>query len=471
MLRHRPRPATDPGPLPRPTPVLHRDAAAPARPPRRWPRRATTAAAVLLGRAARVVVRLLGGSGSALPGRVVARVFPTAAADLLAQLPRGVVLVTGSNGKTTTTWLISALLRGHGLDVVSNPTGSNLARGVTSALVSRARLTGRLDGDVAVLEVDEAHALAVAEQVGPTCVVLLNVVRDQLDRFAETDGVARLLGRAAARSTDAVVVNADDPHLHDLARTLEVPRVLTFGAGPALRDRVPVDALVGSPRTGGPPTPGGRATIELTCYDDDGRASIEGPGVGLTTRLALHGVHNAVNAAAAVAAARAVLGAEFAPATAAAGLSTSVPAFGRGELVRVEGRDLRIVLVKNPCGFRAALDAFAAECSEVLVAVNDAYADGRDASWLWDVDLRALRRVAPVHTAGTRAHDLALRLGYDGVGVADAITDVHAAVTAFVAGPAPADSGRPRLVLCTYTAMLQVRRALGAVHPVEDGLR
>lgn len=449
-------------------------------------RRADRAAALVasvLGKGVRWGTRLLGGSGSTLPGLVVERLVPRAVPGLLAQLPRGVVLVTGTNGKTTTTMLLTALLRDQGLRVATNPTGSNFVRGVASALVDQADLTGRLRADVAVLELDEAHAARFVALVRPRCVVLLNVVRDQLDRFAETDGVADLLAGVARRATEAVVLNVDDPHLRPLAGSLPEQRVTTFGAAPSWRSSLPVDptcatatgpslpslpALPALPTPAAPsvlparPAPTSRPTVAVERCAPDGRVTFAVPGGLVEARWRLAGAHNALNAAAALAATHAVLGSAPDPRTLAATLAAARPAFGRGERFVVDGEPVEIVLVKNPCGFQAALGAHGGPGGATLVAVNDAYADSKDTSWLWDVDFSGLRDQA-VHVSGSRADDVALRLAYDDVPVSCAVNDVPDAVRAFV------DRNRhvPKRVFCTYTAMLEVRSALGATRRVE----
>ncbi|MEP7369904.1 MAG: Mur ligase family protein, partial [Dermatophilaceae bacterium] len=140
----------------------------------------------MAGKAARAASRLRGG-GSALPGLVVETVDPAFLTHAFVGLPRGVVVVTGTNGKTTTTKMLVAILREHGLSVFTNPTGSNFTRGVISAMLAEVPLSGRLKADIAVLELDEAHALKFAAAVRPAYSLLLNVARDQLDRFAEID--------------------------------------------------------------------------------------------------------------------------------------------------------------------------------------------------------------------------------------------------------------------------------------------
>jgi UDP-N-acetylmuramoylalanine-D-glutamate ligase len=164
---------------------------------------------IILGKAVRYGARLRGG-GSALPGLFVEKIRPDFIKHTLAQLPRGVVVISGTNGKTTTTKMVVALLEAHGLKVFTNRTGSNFSRGVAAALLGDIDLKGNLDADIAVLELDEAHAVKFVQSVPPRYSLLLNVMRDQLDRFGEIDATAKMLEKIAIATTDTVVLNRED---------------------------------------------------------------------------------------------------------------------------------------------------------------------------------------------------------------------------------------------------------------------
>lgn len=132
----------------------------------------------------------------------------------LSGLPHGVAVVSGTNGKTTTTKMVVELLESQGLKVFTNRTGSNFTRGVAASLLGDVDWRGRLDADVAILELDEAHAVHFVNKVPPRFSLLLNVLRDQLDRFGEIDKTARLLEHIAQKTTDTVVLNREDPVWH-----------------------------------------------------------------------------------------------------------------------------------------------------------------------------------------------------------------------------------------------------------------
>ena len=161
---------------------------------------------IKLGRAIQVASRLYGG-GSALPGLVLEKLNPDLVGESLQELPYGVVVVSGTNGKTTTTKALVSILEGQGLKVFTNKTGSNFMRGVASAWLASVDSEGHLDADIAVLELDEAHAVHFINQILPSYCLLLNVMRDQLDRFGELDNVTAMLAKIADKTTKTVVLN------------------------------------------------------------------------------------------------------------------------------------------------------------------------------------------------------------------------------------------------------------------------
>ena len=205
---------------------------------------------VPLGKLVRRVSRLRGG-GSALPGLVVEKIDPGFMRRTLTTLPHGVAVVSGTNGKTTTTKMVVELLESQGLKVFTNRTGSNFTRGVAAALLGEVDWRGRLDADVAVLELDEAHAVHFVNSVPPRYCLLLNVLRDQLDRFGEIDKTAQLLQHIAAKTTGTVVLNREDPRVARIAETLTGQDVQYFGLDDSLLGTFPNDddmrAAPGSP--------------------------------------------------------------------------------------------------------------------------------------------------------------------------------------------------------------------------------
>ncbi len=430
-----------------------------------------TRAAVAAGKAVRYAARRRGG-GSALPGLVAERVDPEFLSHTLSDVPEGIVVVSGTNGKTTTTKMLVAVLRAHGKRVFSNPTGSNFTRGVISSMLAELSVRdGRLDADLAVLELDEAHSLVFAAAVRPTHALLLNVARDQLDRFAEIDYTAGLLSRLAAQVDTGLVLNRDDAFISRIAELVQTqphpPVIRYFGVHPSIADRLPelqeqdvrfaddaaaadvtlADALL---------RPLDEQVFQIVCGTDD---SPDEPDRAIgPIRLQQRGLAAMINATAAAAMARMLLGDAFDERIAGRALELVQPPFGRGEMIDVDGHPLELVLVKNPAGFTVALSTYGASPVATMVAINDDYADGRDVSWLYDVSFESLRASGVALTSGVRAYDMALRLHYDGVATDDVEPDLEVALTRFLA----THRGRPTRIFCTYTAMMTLRRMLAA---------
>ncbi len=424
-----------------------------------------TTLAVGVGKATRAATRLRGG-GSALPGLVVERLDPAFLRRALRDLPRGVVVVSGTNGKTTTTKLLSAVLRAHGLTVFSNPTGSNFTRGVISSMLAEVRGNGRLAADVAVVELDEAHSLHFARTVTPTYALLLNVARDQLDRFAEIDHTAELLARLAEMTSTGFVLNRDDSYISRIARRAGAraadapPTIRYFGVHPEIADRLPElqEADLRDDLDEATP-PLGAVDGLLRPLDEDRFEVVFEDGVCVgPLHLRQRGLAAMINATAATTTARLVLGEEFDAATAARALEASAPPFGRGEVIDADGRPLELVLVKNPAGFSVALGTYSSTPVATMIAINDDYADGTDVSWLYDVSFDALAERGVAQTSGVRAYDMALRLAYDDIATTAVEPDLPRALDAFLA----AHPDEPKRIFCTYTAMLALRKTLSA---------
>lgn len=400
-----------------------------------------------LGKMVSKASRLRGGHGSALPGLVVEKVSPHFLRDALAQLPYGVVVISGTNGKTTTTKIVVELLRAAGLKVFTNPSGSNFTRGIASVAALEMK-RGRLDADIAVVELDEAHAVHFVRQVPPKYSLILNVLRDQLDRFGEIDTTAKLLAQIAERTTGTVVLNREDP----LVATIPAGKKVYFGYSGSVAELFPNDDELYGAKKRSPP---GKLAATVTLDGLDGSLATFNIG---SAELLLRGAHNALNAAAALALVREILGDRFSAEESLQALSQIRPAFGRGESFMINGQPLELILVKNPSGFRISLASQNNARAATMIAINDQYADGRDMSWLWDVDFSILPSVEMV--SGVRAYDMALRLETSGVDVRMVETDLPAAIDTFLTKNIGHD--RPMQLYATYTAMLKIRKALKA---------
>jgi len=411
---------------------------------------------IILGKAIRYAARLRGG-GSALPGLFVEKISPDFIPSTLKQLPRGVVVISGTNGKTTTTKMVVALLESQGLKVFTNRTGSNFVRGVAAALLGEIDIKGKLEADIAVLELDEAHAVKFVEIIPPRYSLLLNVMRDQLDRFGEIDATARMLEKIALATTDTVVINREDSRVLKIADSLSTD-VRYFGLNDSLLSHFPSDDDLHGKATKRSARPD--ADVTLKDFNEKG-AAFSIAGKDFVTPLKLRGVYNIFNSAAALALARSIVPKASINSLLGA-LSTVTPAFGRGEVLSVGNQPLELVLVKNPSGFRLGLQSYDPKGYATMIAINDNYADGRDMSWLWDVNFTSLEK-EPVYISGVRAYDMALRMQYDDVPVEKVETDLTIALRDFIA----LHSDTPKRIYCTYTAMLALRKELSKVTKVE----
>jgi len=398
--------------------------------------------ATTLGGAAGTMSRLAGrGDGSVIGGVIGLRLEP----DLLALLAAGrrIVLVTGTNGKTTTTRLITAALGVLGQDVASNAFGANMEAGLAAALGKAP------DAPLAVLEVDERYLPAVIRATSPRVVTLLNLSRDQMDRAAEIWLVARRWREALAAAPDCwVVANADDPLIAWAASA--AAHVIWVAAGQRWQEDSWCCAECGSHLL--------RDELGWRCGECafrrpatrwvlDGERVIDSAGRVSELSLSLPGRANRSNAVIALAVAE-VFGVETAQALPR--LRDVVSVAGRYTRLARRGRQVRLLLAKNPAGWLEAFDVLEPD-TPVLLAVNAQGPDGKDTSWLWDVDYRVLRG-RRVLVSGERRLDLAVRLEADLVAF-DLVDGVDEAVDQV--------SGTSLDVIANYTAFQQIRVALG----------
>lgn len=410
----------------------------------------------IIGKSVKKVAKLRGG-GSALPGLVIEKIDPKFIQRTLADLPQGVVIISGTNGKTTTTKIVVELLESVGLKVFTNRTGSNFSRGVAAALLDEVNIRGKLDADIAVLELDEAWAVKFVQIVRPRFSLLLNVMRDQLDRFGEIDNTAALLQKIAEATSDTVVLNRDDPRIFKISEHIQAKKVF-FGTTSELLQLMPTDDTL---KYGTATANQSVAADVLLKKINAQQATFQIDNKEIDVDLQLTGVYNLLNAAAAVALARQIAGPEITD-TILSALENIKPAFGRGETIYLNGTPIELILVKNPSGFRLALLSFAKNNSTTMIAVNDNYADGRDVSWFWDVDFSLLKNVAMI--SGVRAYDMALRLQYDDISIGKIDTNISKALEDFI----NTNPDEPKQIFCSYTAMTTIRRLLSEKTDVEE---
>ena len=445
------------------------------------------AAEIAVARAAGRLSRLAGaGGGTTVPGKLLWKLDPAAVDRLAARLPYGSALVSATNGKTTTTAMAAEILGGR-IRLAHNSSGANLVSGVASTLMDAG------DAELGLFEVDEAALPEVTARLRPRALCLGNLFRDQLDRYGELEHVAERW-RGAVRAlapAAALVVNADDPQVGELAR--ERDGAVAFGvddpaqARPALqhaadskycvRCGTPYEyaaAYVGHlgdyrcPSCGHGRQPLVVAAREIELRGFDGAAfRLVTPEGERRVDLVLPGLYNVYNALAAASLARAL---EAPLDEVVAGLERFSAAFGRFERIVLGERRLLMLLIKNPAGANEAVRTIIEGGAPQLavIALNDAIADGRDVSWIWDVDFEPLLEgLQTLVATGDRAAELALRFKYGGLDP-DAIVVEPSLERALDRGLALTPPGGELVVLPTYTAMLALRKVVserGFVRP------
>lgn len=414
----------------------------------------------ILGKTVRNIARIRGG-GSALPGLVVEKIDPNFIKDTLSKLPLGVAVISGTNGKTTTTKMVVELLESQGLRVFTNKTGSNFTRGVAAALLGDIDFNSKLNADIAVLELDEAHAVHFVDKIPPKYCLILNVMRDQLDRFGEIDYTANLLKQVADKTSDIIVLNREDPLVCKIAKLIDNKQVSYFGLDRKLKETFPSDDNLHSNKIQNDTALEADVILKNIVGDS---ASFIIDNKLISTSLKLNGIYNVYNSAAALAFVRAILKEKVDNEKIIKALSNVTPAFGRGETLLVNGKNLELVLVKNPSGFRLGLESFDPNGYSTMIAINDNYADGRDMSWLWDVDFNSLKENGVDQVSGIRAYDMALRLQYDEISVRNININLKKSIKEFI----NSNINKPKRIYCTYTAMLDIRNYLSKMTKVEE---
>lgn len=412
--------------------------------------------AIIIGRLVRTAVRLLRpGGGSALPGLVLSKIAPGLLAKTLSSFPDGLVVVTGSAGKSTTTKMLVSIVRAHGKTVFTNPSTANIAQGFFSSIIERSNIQGKISGDVAILEMDEGHAAEITKRIKPRQVTILNVLDDQLDRFVDPALVREKLADVAKRSTEALVLNADDQNVLIIDSEAKHSKTTWFGIAEQMISAT--SHGLGNAKTYLSDI--ARPVVQTEILDQTGGKTFARVGdEQVEFNLPNRGIHFALDAAAALESARKYLGKQFDAELSAQVLNDLPPVFARGEVTQVNGVDVEFILVQNPMSFQLNLDYLPKNQEQVMVAIGR---DVHDPSWLWTVDMKEMPRVDVV--TGFNHAEIALRLAYDEIEIGEIIPDLDEALEKFFGLPAP-KTGR-RTVIFSADAMRRTRRALGFVDP------
>lgn len=424
-----------------------------------------TLAALFLGKTIFFLSRTFKlGGGFAAPGLYALKIEPALVEKLINQKAKN-ILITGTNGKTTTSKLVSHFLKASGFKVIRNSSGSNLERGIASYLIRHSNPFGILKYDFGVWEADEFAFNYLAPKIKPDVIILLNVLRDQLDRYGEVDNVIKRWRETLSKlsSDTTLILNLDDSNLIKAAKDFK-GEVITFGIKESgikgeskfkITKKPDFEAIIKKTNLR-PHLKGGklRSGLEHTSL------RVYFSGNSMDFNLPLPGIFNVYNFLASLAFANLF---NLKAKTIRGFLDNFAPAFGRFEQIRVNSTTVYIFLVKNPVGATQVLQTVLPHISlkdSLLLALNDNFADGKDVSWIWDAEFEAIQKIDKnigITVSGSRALDLALRLKYAGIG-SSRIKIEPELKQAFEKA---LNCTRNKLfILPTYTAMLQIQKIL-----------
>lgn len=436
--------------------------------------------ALWTGKIITIGLLISGKKGTTLPGKIASRIDPQIMQHLSGAYSEGIIMVTGTNGKTTTANLLASILREAGKKFAFNQAGANLVTGITGALIQNTRWWGSSRASLALLEVDEATVPKFCEQVSPSLAIVTNFFRDQLDRYGELDTTIRMVRGSISQET-VLVLNSDDPLVAQFGK--DHGKSIYYGV-----ERTP-DSRSESQETREArfcPVCGTELEYTLFHYGQLGIFGCQGCGfqrpepgilaqhvrpvegrllfqVGVTSfTISLQGYYNLYNALAALTAARQIGIEED---LIKKGLGKFIPQAGRMERFYLPEGEVTLTLVKNPTGFNQVIQTMLGvdKPLRILIGINDLAADGRDISWLWDVDFERLgineARIHQVICTGLRAEDIALRLKYAGVDVKKLIVE-HTLDEALIDLQRNRAVEEAAFILPTYTLLFPLRDIL-----------
>lgn len=422
------------------------------------------------------------GAGATWPGEIALTISPHILKDLSKSLRKGIILVAGTNGKTTTSLMISRILTSQNERVILNNSGANLINGVVSALIKNADWSGKIQSDWGVFEVDENSLPLVLPYLKPRIVVLTNLFRDQLDRYGEVDVIAEKWQKALKNLFDSgnqyiksdqvtLILNSDDPQIAYLGRKVKCT-IKYFG----IEDKKYFLKIKE------------HATDSIFCLNCKARLSYHGvyyshvgdwyckkcgekrPKPNLSYwDVTLPGIYNIYNTLAAVSTGKAL---SIPDNIIKSALKNFSPAFGRQEEFVVNGKKVKLFLSKNPVGFNESLKTvIGLGAKTLLLILNDRIPDGRDVSWIWDVDFEILPDNVKIIVSGERTYDLAVRIKYalksqnDKLKVKTSQSDQKLVIEpelemAIKTALIQVKQGETLYILPTYSAMLEVRKIL-----------
>lgn len=424
------------------------------------------------------------GHGSTWPGHLALKFFPDILSFYSQQLNKGLILVGGTNGKTTTVKMIRTVLEKKGFSVIHNESGANLLNGLVSAFLISSSLGGKIKADYAIFEVDEATLPKTIFKCNKKLIiVLLNLFRDQLDRYGEVDTIARKWKEAlhALSESTVIILNADDPQIAQLGSTTKA-KVLYFGIDDNSKFLEKKEHATDSVYC---PSCGYKLNYQGVYYSHIGvwfcsKCGITRPQPNLSRwQQPVPGLYNLYNTLAGVLTCQSIgiLDEEIEDA-----LVGFQPAFGRQEEFKVDGKTVKVFLAKNPVGVNEAIRTIIENRNKkkltILLALNDEIPDGKDVSWIWDVEYEELvPKCKTIICTGLRVYDLGLRIKYANessicFATQNLLKQTNSQFSnkfqvepdlkkAIREGLGQIKTGETLYILPTYSAMLEVRKFLG----------
>lgn len=446
------------------------------------------------------ICRLFKTGGTTLPGKIAHRIYPEAIKIIASRFR--IIMVTGTNGKTTTSRIIGQILKENNIEYISNKSGANLSSGIITTFIQAVNFTGKSNVSTALIEVDEAAFLVISKYVTPDILIVTNFFRDQLDRYGELYTTLNKVRQGIGNSAKTkLILNADDSLCASLGKNVE-NEVFYFGIQKAsvksVEEIISSDAMfclfckskyeyayrVYGHLGGFKCTNCGytQPSTAITCTSVDSLTSeyskiqfrygnyssenidesnLDINAIYLAT-INLPGLYNVYNALAALSCGHIL---NLSTDNSIVALGNFECGFGRMETIQTNGKNIRVILVKNPTGFNQVLNFLLTEENEIQLAflINDNLADGTDISWLWDVEFEKLQaiqgNIKNIYTSGLRSEDMSVRLKYAGL-YTDKIIQIKNYKELINTGLSETAAGNSFYILPTYTAMLDVRSVL-----------
>ena len=421
---------------------------------------------IILGKSIELISKkIVKRSGSTWPGHVALKTNKKFLQKLISKNPNlKLILVAGTNGKTTTTKLLVEILQKNNKSVFSNQEGANLLNGIASTFISHANVKGHIPYDAAILEVDENSLQHVTEAITPDAILVLNLFRDQLDRYGEVNSIAKKWQSALLKipKKTKLIINGDDPQLRYIGENSEL-HSFYFGL-----DEKFMNSKISSHDSDFLYCPHCSAKLEFKKLSYSHMGLFSCPSCKFTHKPTqtfptlsnpLLGDYNRYNINAAALAAQKVFGIE--PKSIETVLQNFKPAFGRQEEIKVRDKNIVILLSKNPTGFNQSIQAVLSKDKNpsIVLVLNDRIPDGRDISWIWDVDFENLKESRTITISGDRALDMTIRIKYTGISestytINEKLEDaLHESIN-------KTPKEQTLYILATYSGMLETRQIL-----------